>query len=253
MTNTPFPEMNVEKRESNTAHGIPEPNLTPTKITMELEKTMILNEQAKVDDPLEVKMWQDETLDILAEYIPFAVEHREIRTAVSNVMDMSSWKEVSEFVQDDECLEFFNMLLRYCKSEGQKHQREKDFIDGSGIGYVNAYTRRLKRTLEQCFDAKYYYKTPRPLVYIEEKFGLNLSLIANHVHPGHWSYPAGHGTKFLTAVEVINDVFHLDKRCYREALIAACVASMGRSGSLIHYPMDNLAGGVLTTLKEFQK
>ena len=247
-----FPEMNVEKRNPRTAHGVSEPNLTPTKMSKELEYTLVLNEQAKVDSPFSNQMWQQETLEILTEYIPIELELNEIPTAVAQVMDMSTWKEVSEFVQEDECLEFFNMALTYCKKEGQQHKRAKDFIDGSGIGYVKTYTTRLKTTLEKCFDAKYFYKTKRPLEYIYDEYGMNLSVVANHIHPGHWSYPAGHGTKFLTAVEVLNDVFHLDKNCYRQLFIAACVASMGRTGNLIHYPQDNLAGGTLTTLKEFK-
>ena len=196
--------------------------------------------------------WENRVLDILIEYIPFSVDDHNIVHSTAEVLGMESWKEVTEFVQNDMCLDFFNLALAYCLKEGQVHKREKGFIDGSGIGYVSAYTKRLKKTLELCFDAKYYYKVERPLVYAES-IGLDLSRVANKIHPGHWSYPAGHGTKFLTAVEVLDDVFHLDYGCYMSILIAACVAAMARSGSLIHYPSDNLAGGYFTTLKEFHK
>jgi len=243
MNNITLPEMIVEQRESISAHGVLPPDLD--NLHLEFQKTLILNNDAKLDG------WRKSTTDLLKEYIPFEVSHEEIVKACKQVMGLNSWKEVSFFVERDVCSEFFNMGLKYCLGEKQVHQKEKDFIDGSGIGYLKKYTSRLKVTIEECFDAKYFYKLYRPLKYGIENFVLNLSSIANAIHPGHWTYPAGHGTKFLTAVEVLRDVFHLDQFCYKELLVAACVASMGRSGLLIHFPQDNLAGGKLTTLKEF--
>lgn len=236
-----LPEMTVEKRESTTAHAVPAPIFDRK---MELQKTIELNHYANFEG------WHGGVIEILRQYIPNPTSYNHITTSVMNVTGFRSWREVVVFVQDDMCLEFFNMALQYCLREGQAHKKEKGFIDGSGIGYVKTYTKRLKTTLEQCFDAKYFYQEKRPLSFALDQ-GLNLSNIANHIHPGHWSYPAGHGTKFLTAVEVLNDIFHLDSNCYKSLLTAASVCSMGRSGSLIHYPSDNLAGGALTTLKEF--
>lgn len=241
-----LPKMTIEARDSQTAHNVPAPNLEDKNLSEQLQEAIQLNQDATQEG------WRETTLEILKKYIPFSVSNEEIKKAVFDVTGHKGWNEVSKFVVDDECLEFFNMALKYCKKQGQKHTRNKDFIDGSGIGYVKTYTSRLKKTLEQAFDAKYFYKTPRPLVYALENFnGLDLSKVANAIHPGHWAYPAGHGTKFLTAVEVLRNVFHLDNDCSRAIFIAAAVEAMGRSGSLIHYPQDNLAGGYLTTLKEF--
>jgi hypothetical protein len=229
-------EMTVELRESTTAHGIKEPNTSAEYLAKDLEQTLKLNEQAKFGG------WKTETLDILRENIPFEVYNSEIPKAIKEVTGYDSWQEVVKFVQNDMCLEFFNMALKCCLTNGEPHKENKGFIDGSGIGYVNVYQTRLKETLEQCFDAKYFYKTPRPLVYVQDNFGLDLSSIANFLHPGHWSYPAGHGTKFLTAVEVLGTVFDLTEKTKRTLLIAACVAAHGRSGNLIHFLQDNLAG-----------
>lgn len=242
-----LPKMTVEARDSQTAHNVPAPNLEPKKLNEQIQEAIQLNQDATQEG------WRKTTLDILKKYMPFDVSDQEIIDSVRIVTGHKSWKDVSTFVIDDECLEFFNMALKYCKKEGQQHTKDKDFIDGSGIGYVKAYTTRLKKTLEQAFDAKYFYKTPRPLVYALDVHGIDLSKVANAIHPGHWAYPAGHGTKFLTVVEVLNNVFRLDKKCYRSILITAVVEAMGRSGSLIHYPQDNLAGGYLTELKEFNK
>lgn len=242
-----LPPMLVEKRTGK-PHNIPAPDTSVENMDMQLQETIVFNQAALKTG------WTAETLRLLHKYISVYLpdlDRSEIPRAVEEVLGFSSWGELSVFVQDDECLEFFNLLLKYCKREQQPHQRDKDFIDGSGIGYVKAYTNRLKKTLEHCFDAKYHYKVKRPLVYALEDKNIPLTEVANYIHPGHWSYPAGHGTKFLTAVEVIRDVFKLDGNCSRYSFIAAAAASMARCGSLIHFPMDNLAGGYLTELKEF--
>jgi len=238
--------MTVEQRESTTAHGLEEPLFDQDE---QLSQAIRLNHLAAGDQD---SLTWFHVVEIIDDQLPIITTYREVAEAVRSVMKMNTWREVVQFVQNDQCTEFFNLALSYCLSEGQRHKRDKGFIDGSGIGYIKAYATRLKVTLEKCFDAKYFYKVERPLVYALSN-GIDLTGVANWIHPGHWSYPAGHGTKFLTAVEVLDDVFHLDTNCYTNLFIAACVASMGRSGSLIHYPIDNLAGGHFTTLNEFKK
>lgn len=241
-----LPKMTVEKRVSTTAHAIPAPDLSPENMELQIKETIILNDDAKENG------WKQSTLDILKKYIPIEVTDKEIKDAVLAVSGYRSRKKVSKFVVDDMCLEYFNKALKYCLKMKQKHVKDEGFIDGSWIGYVNSYVDRLKVTLEQCFDAKYFYKLKRPLEHCMEK-GIDLSWSANAIHPGHWSYPAGHGTKFVTVLEVLNEVFVLDEEVYKNILIDSCVEAMWRSGNLIHYPMDNLVWGHLTKLKEFQK
>ena len=192
--------------------------------------------------------------EIIAKYVNKVVEIRshDIGSIMLNVGNWGSWQEVCEFVQDDGCSDFFFILQKFCEKEGQQPRKNKGFIDGKGFGYAKKWNKRGDELIEKCFDAKYFYKVERPTKYLFDLTGVDLRTVAKYDHPGHWSYPAGHGTKFLTAVEVLNDLFVLDSRCYRMMLIAACVAAMGRSGNLIHYPADNLAGGSLTNLKEFQ-
>lgn len=243
--------MTVEKRDSTTAHGLkPFPVDDVAFRTKQLEEAIILNAAAGKGY---MDSWSDETISILKKYIPLPfLTKKKIEDAVAEVMDMYSWREVSEFVVDDECSEFYNMALKFCKKSGAKHVTDHGFIDGTGIGYGDEYLHTLKGTIEKCFDAKYFYDVRRPLEWAFDELGLDLSSIANAIHPGHFSYPAGHGTKFLTCVDVLRKVFKLSRTNYRKLLIAACVASMGRSGSLIHYPVDNLAGGYFTDLKEFK-
>lgn len=244
-----LPDMVVESRVSTTAHTVPIPNLTSENMCNELGKTIMLNSDGKGSGI----SWPQTTIDILISYSKLNPKpsRKEIINSVREVLGFNSWHEVSKFVVDDMCLDFFNLCLKYLVRIGAQHKDNLDFIDGSGIGYAKTYIERLKITLEQAFDAKYFYQVKRPLVYALEENNIDLINTANAIHPGHWSYPAGHGTKFFTTVEVLNDVFNLNTIQYRNLMIAAHTAAMGRSGNLIHYPVDNDAGAYLTTLVEY--
>lgn len=244
----PLPDMTVETRVSTTAHTVPAPNVTVPFLCEQLEIATILNDEAK-NGP----RWPAYTLNFLSTSCKLAVKPtpNEIKNAMAQVMRYGSWKEAVVFVQDDMCADFFNKCVQYLVRIGAEHTNALDFIDGAGIGYNGTYLTRLKVTLEQAFDAKYFYQVKRPLVFSLDNNNMDLSRIANAIHPGHWSYPAGHGTKFFTAVEVLSQVFNLTTQQYRNLFIAAHVCAHGRSGNLIHYPVDNDAGGYLTTLPEF--
>ena len=264
--NPNLPEMVIEKRDSTTAHNVPAPDLSPENLAAQMQDAMQLNKDAaiyeirelkyaQVDMYLASKAWTKETLDILVKHIGTVVPNvqpHEIIDAAKDVLGFSGFDQVSRWVQDDQCTEGFNKMLAYCLREGQKHKHERGFIDGSGIGYVSAYSRNLKHNIEKTFDSKYFYKVARPLQHAWEQMGVDLTRIANKVHPGHWSYPQGHSTKFFTAVQTLTEVFHTDKRCRRKLMIAACLGGHGRDGNLIHYPMDTYAAGPNTKLEEFQ-
>jgi hypothetical protein len=237
---TTLPDMTVEERVSTTAHGVPAPS---TDVNKQLEMAIELNHIAKG------RLWTPRVPEILQDYSPLTLPSAgECQKAVLRVTGYGTWGELSRFVVDDMCLDFFNLALAYCLRTGQPHKQNLGFIDGSGIGYVKVYTDRLKVTLEQAFDVKYFYKKARPLAYALT-MGMDLTNVANAIHPGHWAYCAGHGTKFLTAVEVLDTVFDMSQDCYDELLLVATLGSHGRSGSLIHYPEDNCASEVFINLR----
>lgn len=242
-----LPEMVVEKRDPESAHRVPAPDLSKENISLQLQQAIQLNDDAKGDG------WAETTLEVIESYINKYMEcsKEDIMGATKNVFGFYSFREVAVWVQDDACSEVFNYMLKYCLNEGQPHKKAKDFIDGSGLGYLNLFRRNLKENIEKTFDAKYFYKVRRPLQYVLEDFGMDLSRVANKVHPGHWSYPQGHSTKSFTALQTVDEVFHLDKNCYKEMFIAACVFGHGRDGNLIHLPMDTYGSGYNTELKEF--
>lgn len=242
MDNKKLPQMTVEKRVSTTAHGVPKPDTSKQNLNKELQLAIQLNQDVWKSD------WEFTTLEILEDYSEFPVTHTELIESVRDVMGHTSWKDCVEFVQNDMCLEFFNSALKYCLSEGQAHVKSKGFIDGSGIGYVKEYTKDLKVSLEKAFDVKYYYKVQRPLEWALSQ-GIDLTRVANKIHPGHYSLKAGHATKFNQAVETLNRIFYLDTKCYRKLKVAAYVESMARSGNLIHYPMDNVGVDILLVKK----
>jgi len=230
-----LPEMIVEKRNSTRNWGIPAPDKSKENLNKELQLAIQLNQDVWKSD------WEPTTLDILSTYATESVDPDEIPLIVKEVLGFDSWKELVEFVQDDMCTEFFNKTLTYCLNEGQAHELEKGFIDGSGVGYIKAYLKDLKVSLEKAFDVKYFYKLQRPIEWALEQ-GIDLTKVANKIHPGHFSYVMGHSTKFYQAVKTQTKVFRLDKNCKRNLWIAADVAGLARCGSLIHYPMDGAPG-----------
>lgn len=245
-----LPDMTVEAGDRTPQPWtVPAPDTSTANLCDELEKAVLLNHEAATGPA-----WSQATLEILIDYCKLDPKpsNRELIRAVSQVTKFTSWKAVSRFVVDDMCADFFNLCLRYLIEVGATQVVDPDFIDGTGIGYAKTYLDRLKVTLERAFDAKYHYTVKRPLVFAKEDNDIDLSRTANAIHPGHWSYPAGHGTKFFTAVEVLNSVFTLTSQQYRNLFIAAHVCAMGRSGNLIHYPMDNDKGAYLTDLPEYQ-
>lgn len=241
-------DMVVEARDSDTAHGIPEPDLSEDNLKKQLCETILLN-----TDYGRYPGWLQTTLDVLtkeaSKYLG-PVTGKEVKTAMLEVMGYRSWKEVGDFVRDDECEDFFNFLKKWAKKIKAPLKEDLDFIDGNGIGHNKLFNERVKVTLEQAFDAKYYFKARRPLDFAID-IGLDITSSANQIHPGHYSYPAGHGTKFFTSVEVLLSVYELTAEQRKMAVLAAIVAAMARCALGIHFPQDNCAGGFLTTLDEF--
>lgn len=246
-----MPGMVVENNNQRTGKkwGIPAPDKDLTK---ELNEAMVLNSAAKKPG------FPIEALAILKEYIPINVTDEDIVTAMQEVMGYNSWYECCEFVKDDRCSDFFDIALTYCIKQGQAVKRKEDFVDGSGIGFEVRYLKDLRPVLKKGFDAKYAFyedeetKRERPLVHMWKNMGIDYTMVANDMHPGHPTYPAGHGIKFLQAVATLRKIYALDSFCDKNLFIAACVEAMARSGIFVHYTSDNLAGGFLTTLKEFK-
>lgn len=249
MNPLPLPAMTVESRVSITGHTVPVPDTTDVNLCNQLELTIVLNSEAKFKTP----RWSPNTLKILRDTCKLLSPptDAEIASSVRDVLHFDNWCDLSHWITLDACTEYWNMLIVYVTKNSIPEVIPSGFIDGRAVGYGKQYLDRLKITLEQCFDAKYFYNVPRPLEFARYSRDTDLSNIANAIHPGHPSYPAGHGTKFFTALEVINSVYILTPAHYRKLYIATHTAAMGRSGNLIHYPMDNDAGGYLTTLPEF--
>lgn len=261
-----LPDMVVEKRDSKTAHRVPKPDLSDAAMSEQLQEVIQMNEDAKlydvraklyedVDKQLEELSWPHTTTNILVkyinEYMP-GLDRQEIIDVTKEVFGLSGWDQVAYWVRDDMCSEVFNRMLEFCLKNKQKHKNELGFIDGSGIGYLATFTKNLKINIEKTFDAKYFYKVMRPLEYIYDKYGMDLTKVANHIHPGHYSYPQGHSTKSFTAVQTLDEVFELSEEVYRKLFIGACIFGSGRDGSMIHQPVDTYAAGYNTELKEFK-
>ena len=91
--------MTVEQRESETAHGVPFPGFDMLE---QLEYAIKMNNDAKQDG------WTDTVLDIIADHCPFNVGTMEIAAAVYEVLGFEHWRDLSAWVVDDMCADFFN-------------------------------------------------------------------------------------------------------------------------------------------------
>ena len=251
-----LPQMTVEQREVDNMHGLAAANRDPKFLGEQIQDAIQLNNDAKlyevrellyaeIDAKLEPLAWKTTTLDIIQKYaneILDDVSREEIKMVAKDVFGFSGFDQVARWVQDDMCSEVFNRMLKYCLKEGQSHDREKGFIDGSGVGYLGVFHRNCKKNLEVTFDVKWTDKMKRPLELCLEMYGIDLSRFANAIHPGHWSYIQGHITKALSAVQVLQDVFNLDKNCNRSLVLAALIFGLGRDGNFIHLPQDSTEG-----------
>jgi len=93
----------------------------------------------------------------------------------------------------------------------------------------------------------------RPLIALEQALGAAAAgCLVNYVHPGHWSYPAGHGAKFFEVVDLSRDTWDLTEVQDSIILTASYVLAMARSGGGVHFPEDNIASGYLADLTEFE-
>lgn len=246
-----LPEMTVEKRNSQTAHGLRRPSLPGSDIfEQQLRHVLEFVEAAKM-----TAGYPTELLDMYSDIRPLTLSY----SSALESFGFSSWKQCVVFVKDDECNEFFVRVAKWAKSEGiefQKHAELEGFIDGGGLGIHNHYLKITKEILEKGFDAKYYYhkmlKTKRPLEHYLDRLGFVCPALFNYVHPGHPRYPAGHSCKFFAALVAAESIWKLSRRQRTVIMVAAYVLSMARSGGGVHLPEDNLAGGYLAGVPEFQ-
>jgi len=274
--NEAYPDMTVEFRESETAHGL-RPPIPPGTSNFEeqLQDTIQLASCSWEDH------WCPTVVKILEKYSPVCLDIEEENRDDYMLASCSSkkcmrakplmdnkihipflmsyfgvkegWKEVCDFVRDDECIEFAVLVAKFCKAQGFKVRKDRDFIDGEGVGFYRRYTERLERCMEKCFDAKYFFAEERPLEVLYAKTGVDFSTIADYIHPGHNRYPAGHGTKFYEAVDLAYDTWDMSEAFRDLLIIIAFVYSMGRSGILVHLPEDNIVAGALSGLPHFEE
>lgn len=246
MENTKYPEMTVEKRVGK-SHGLKAPSVIGSdEYKKQLQDVVHLCTDTKHSG------YTDRVQRILWHYAPVKPVDTDI-TELMTEFGHPNWADACEFVKDDECIEFFTMLVKFLKKRGVPYRKNRDFIDEGGFGVYRRYIDRAERTLEQAFDEKYFWEESRPLEDIFNATGVDFSGMADYVHPGHYRYPAGHGAKFYEAADHACDAFAIpkDSNLRKIVIFIAYVEAMGRSGILVHLIEDNVAPGYLADLPEF--
>ena len=248
MENEKYPEMTVEKRDGQNHHNLRPPVKVGTdEYREQMQDTLVLAGFCESND------WPENVVSLLTKYSPVgALENIKNAIVIIEEMGYGGWKGVCDFVRDDECIEFFLALVKYCRKRFKVlPEKNIGFINAQGYGIYERHIDRAKRTLEQTFDQKYYFEAERPLETLFNQTGCDHSSIAQYIHPGHFRYPAGHGAKFYEAVDTVFDEFDIPKGDKVDLILAAYIAAMGRSGILVHLPEDNIASGLTADLPGF--
>lgn len=258
MQSKTLPDMVVEKRDVNNKHWLHDPILPWDEwYEQQLQSFLTLMEGSK-------KSWRSEqVLKELDLYLPESLKKHSHRIPeifnmfVVKPYSIIDWEDAVEFVKDDECIEFFTLLMKWTKKV--KLQRKKDdwFIDWWGTWDYERYLDRLNRkweslwTLEKAFDAKYTFKMYRPIIEMSERMGIDMTPCMPYMHPGHWAFPAGHWAKFFEAIQYIMDTFVCTEETKEILVVYAYVMSMARTGWWVHLPQDNYASAYLAWIKDF--
>lgn len=171
-----LPEMTVEKREGK-SHGL----LPPSPVGSDDFNQQLFDMQVLIRGVNDSR-FSKETLSVLEKYAPFEM------SPVADTLQkfgFYDWQECVEFVKDDLCVDFGRRVLKYASAE----KLTTTFIH-SNVVFFKRLMERMERTLQKCFDEKYYHRHQRPLSYMVDMHGENARCMVNYTHPGHWAYPA---------------------------------------------------------------
>lgn len=245
-----FPEMTVESRKPAHAWGVN----PPLKDGDEGYNDQLI-------DMMELSRFEmslgfpTEVIRILNKYNPLGERDYGKDLAQLGFFD---WGQCCDFVRDDECIEFFVLLMRWCKKNKlaiKKNPEIEGFIDGQGFGLYGYFDNFIRKYMERGGDVKYFYQAERPLVVLARRMGFICPAMLNqgYIHPGHWSYTAWHAVKLYGAVVAASELYEMSHSIFDMLLNCAYVNSMGRSGIRVHLPQDNVASGYIFELDVFEK
>jgi len=240
-------QVELEGRAPET-HGVPAPHCVGSPEFMkDLQETLTLAQSAKNN----TTAWPDEVHAILkrefdANFTNGGPLHFPDQKNLSDWMmqfGFESWRAVSEFVDDDECIEMFVRVIRWVKRNGVKPKKDKGFLDGTGIGVYRRWCDRQFPKGEKSFDIKHKYKKPRPMMILEAILGFDCTCLGlGGRHPDHWAYIAQHANKFGEDYDQIEDNYDATELQLFMIKVVLFVGAMGRSGCLYHYIEDNVQG-----------
>lgn len=245
MSEIKLPEMTVEKRQSTTAHGLYPPKVEGEEYEQELRDVLEMVEAAKMDES-----WPAE---ILNRYNVFGEYSVADYARAANDFGFRSWRELSLFVEDDECIEMYMHICKWAKKHKLKN-KVNGFINGPCLGSYKRFLERVEPVLQAGFDAKYYFynrlETRRPIERFAEKLGFSCRNVVLGKTPHHPTFPAGHSCIFFSCLEAAKREWDIPAGLLSNLQNVVYLASMGRSGLGVHAGSDNTAGGYLAGTPE---
>ena len=238
----------VEKRQGRD-WGLTAPlDYTTPEFKKVLEDTLEVSQLAKTD----AEPWPSRVVELLREYTPW-----ELSDDIPSVMaefGFSSWREIVDHVEDDECVENFVAVNKWSKRNKIPRRKNRDFIDGGGYGDYGRLEERGRRTIQRCFDQKYYnyyeYNTQRPATQLAELLGCEVECLAHYLHPGHPEDPTGHGAKDGECLDYWSDAYDHSDEQYIKVRTFLSIRTHSRSGGPVHYLNSNLKSWALAGIKE---
>lgn len=152
------------------------------------------------------------------------------------------WSHLADFVGMDDPLDWHSWLRKNSGEvtlvEPQDERSPKQCgVDFLGlVGLDRRVSMAVEDALIEAFQAKYYFKQPRPSHHFRAG-----TLVESAPCPAHWSYPAGHGAIFGAIAEVW--ATHTISRWSADDLRdSAHQLAHARTGRGVHWPEDNKAG-----------
>lgn len=246
-----FPPMTIDKREGK-SHGLRSPLVEGSPEYIEQVQDAIY---IAADAP---KGMTERLVKVLDKYCPVEheVTYQEMIDDINTcwVYKIDSYKDIGKLVLNDECLDMFSLMVKIAKQKGLKSTTQKDvFIKGDGVARYRRALDSQERTLDKVFDEKYLREQKRILVWLFEKTGIDFTpFVDDKVHPGHFTWPAGHDGKGSEAVDQLAREFELNDYWRRYFIKFKHMLVMARCVFLIHKPEDNCASGYLAGLPEFK-
>lgn len=171
--------------------------------------------------------------------------------------DYNLGKLAGELVKMDHWIDLLLIIETNLREEGFKLKPEYDNqVDVDAIDFVEtidcvAYAAsHIAAKFNECFDAKYAHLELRPTAKVAKVLGIEdqetvdglKDVLQSYPHPGHYAYPAGHGTDAGATFAAVVDRWELTPEKIEEVKVGCLAFAHFRTFSFMHTSNENAEG-----------